>query len=58
MIRIWLALAILAGLVHFVITVWRSRHGKEQLALTKSLGYSIIIALLVLTAMVAPAVLF
>ena len=58
MIRIWLALAILAVLVHFGITAWRRMDGKEQLTLTKSLVYSIIVALLVLTAMIAPAVLF
>lgn len=58
MIRLWLAFAVLAALIHFGITVWRKLEGKEQLALTKSIGYSIIVALLALMAMTALVVLF
>ena len=58
MIRLWLAFAVLAALIHFGITVWRKLEGKEQLALTKSIGYSIIVALLALMAMTAVVVLF
>jgi hypothetical protein len=58
MIRLWLAFAILAVLIHFGITVWRKMERKEQLTLTKSVGYSIIISLLVLTSMTAIVVLF
>ena len=58
MIRLWLAFIIFAVLIHFGITVWRKMDGKEQLALTKSIGYSIIVALLALMAMTAVVVLF
>jgi hypothetical protein len=58
MIRLWLAFAVLAALIHFGITVWRKMERKEQLTLTKSVGYSIIISLLVLTSMTAIVVLF
>jgi hypothetical protein len=45
MIRLWLAFAIFATLIHFGITAWRKMEGKEQLALTKSIGYSILVSL-------------
>jgi hypothetical protein len=45
MIRLWLAFAIFAALIHFGITAWRKMEGKKQLALTKSIGYSIIVSL-------------
>jgi hypothetical protein len=58
MIRLWFAFAVLAVLIHFGITAWRKLEGKEQLALTKSIGYSIIVALLALMVMTALVVLF
>jgi hypothetical protein len=58
MIRLWFAFAVLAVLIHFGITAWRKLEGKEQLALTKSIGYSIIVSLLALMAMTALVVLF
>jgi hypothetical protein len=58
MIKLWLAFAVLAVLIHFGITAWRKMEGKEQLALTKSIGYSIIVALLALMMMTALVVLF
>ena len=45
MIRLWLAFAIFAVLIHFGITAWRKMNGVEQLALTKSIGYSILVSL-------------
>jgi hypothetical protein len=45
MIRLWLAFAVFAVLIHFGITAWRNLNGKEQLALTKSIGYSILVSL-------------
>jgi hypothetical protein len=45
MIKLWLAFAVLAVLVHFGITAWRNMEGKERLALTKSIGYSILVSL-------------
>jgi hypothetical protein len=58
MIRLWFAFAILAVLIHFGITAWRKLEKKEQLTLTKSVGYSIIVSLLALMAMIALVVLF
>ena len=45
MIKLWLAFIILAVIIHFGITAWRNLNGKEQLALTKSIGYSILVSL-------------
>jgi hypothetical protein len=45
MIRLWLAFIILAVIIHFGITAWRNMEGKEQWALTKSIGYSILVSL-------------
>ena len=58
MIRLWLAFAILAVLIHFGITAWRKMEGKEQWALTKSVGYSIIVSLLALMVMTTIVILF
>jgi hypothetical protein len=45
MIKLWLAFAIVAVLIHFGITALRNMNGLEQLALTKSIGYSILVSL-------------
>ena len=45
MIRLWLAFAVLAVLIHFGITAWRNLNGKERWSLTKTLGYSILVSL-------------
>jgi hypothetical protein len=58
MIRIWLAFAILAVLIHFGIVAWRNMTGKERWALTKSITYSIIVALLAVLVMVSIVILF
>jgi hypothetical protein len=58
MIRIWLVFAILAVLIHFGITAWRNLNGKERWALTKSIAYSIIVALLAVLAMTVIVILF
>ena len=58
MIRLWLAFAVLAVLVHFGITAWRKLEGKERWTLTKSIGYSIVVALLALMVMTAIVILF
>ena len=58
MIRIWLVFAILAVLIHFGITAWRNLNGKERWALTKSVTYSIIVALLAVLAMTVIVILF
>jgi hypothetical protein len=58
MIRLWLAFAILAVLIHLGITAWRNMEGKEQWTLTKSVSYSIIVALLAVLAMTVIVILF
>jgi hypothetical protein len=58
MIRIWLAFAILAVLIHFGITAWRNMEGKERWTLTKSIAYSILVALLAVLVMSVIVILF
>jgi hypothetical protein len=58
MIRLWLAFAILAVVIHFGITAWRKMEGKERWTLTKSIAYSIIVALLAVLAMTVIVILF
>jgi hypothetical protein len=58
MIRLWLAFAILALLIHLGITAWRSMEGKERWTLTKSVSYSIIVALLAVLVMTVIVILF
>jgi hypothetical protein len=58
MIRLWLAFAILAVIVHFGIAAWRNMTGKERWDLTKSVTYSIIVALLAVVAMTVIVILF
>lgn len=58
MIRVILAFVILAALIHFGITSWRSLTGKERWALTKTLSYSIIVSLLAIVVMMFIVVLF
>jgi hypothetical protein len=53
-----LAFAILAVIVHFGITAWRNMTGKERWDLTKSVTYSIIVALLAVVAMTVIVILF
>ena len=58
MIRIWLSFFFIALIVHFGVQAWRDMSGKERWSLTKSLGYSIIIALLAVLVMTVFVVLF
>ena len=58
MIRLWLIFAILAVLIHFGITAWRNLNGKERWTLTKSVTYSIIVALLAVLVMTVIVILF
>ena len=58
MIRLWLVFVILAVLIHLGITTWRKLEGREQWALTKSIGYSIIVSLLALAVMTTIVILF
>jgi hypothetical protein len=58
MIRIWLVFAIFAVLIHFGITAWRNMNGKERWTLTKSISYSIIVALLAVLVMTVIVILF
>ena len=58
MIRLWLAFAIFAVLIHFGITAWRNLNGKERWTLTKSIAYSILVSLLALMVMTVIVILF
>ena len=58
MIRLWLVFIVFAILIHFSIVSWRALSGKEKWSLTKSIGYSIIVALLAVLAMTLMVVLF
>jgi hypothetical protein len=58
MIRLVLAFAILAALIHFGITAWRSMSGKERWSLTKTVSYSIIVSLLTIAVMTLFVVIF
>jgi hypothetical protein len=58
MIRLWLAFAVFAVLIHLGITEWRNMKGKERWALTKSISYSIIVSLLAVLVMTVIVILF
>ena len=58
MIKLWLAFIILAVLIHFGISALRNMNGLEQLALTKSIGYSILVSLAAVMFMTVFVILF
>ena len=58
MIKIWLAFIIIAVLIHFGISALRNMNGVEQLALTKSIGYSILVSLAAVMLMTVFVILF
>lgn len=58
MIRLWLTFAVLAVLIHFGIGALRSMNGLEKLALTKSIGYSILVSLAAVMLMTVIVILF
>lgn len=58
MIRLWLVFILFAVLIHFSIVSWRALSGKEKWTLTKSVSYSIIVALLAVLAMSVLVILF
>ena len=58
MIRLWLTFFIFSALVHFGIMGWRNMTGQERWSLTKTLGYSIIVASLAMLVMVSIVILF
>jgi hypothetical protein len=58
MIRFMFVFAILAILIHFGIMAWQKMSGTERWSLTKSLTYSIIVALLAIVVMMFMVVLF
>jgi hypothetical protein len=58
MIRLWLTFFVFAALIHFGITVWRRMERKEQWSLTKTLGYSIIVASLAVLVMIGIVIIF
>ena len=58
MIRLWVTFAVLAVVIHLGITAWRNMTGKERWTLTKSVTYSIIVALLAVLVMTVIVILF
>ena len=58
MIRLWLAFFIITAGIHFGITAWRKMEGMERWTLTKSIAYSILVALLAVLAMTTIVILF
>ena len=58
MIRLWLIFVIFAVLIYFGITAWRNMSGKERWTLTKSITYSIIVALLAVLVMTVIVIVF
>jgi hypothetical protein len=58
MIRFWLVFVILTAIIHFGITTVREFDGKARWALTKSITYSILVALLAVLVMTVIVILF
>lgn len=58
MIRLWLVFIVFAILIHLGITSWRALGGLEKWALTKSIGYSIIVSLLAVMVMTLIVIVF
>jgi hypothetical protein len=58
MIRLWLGFIIIAVLIHFGITGLRNMNGMEKLALTKSIGYSILVSMAAVMLMTVIVILF
>jgi len=58
MIRLWLGFIIIAVLIHFGITALRKMNGMEKLALTKSIGYSILVSMAAVMLMTVIVILF
>jgi hypothetical protein len=58
MIRFIFAFAIFAILIHFGIMAWQKMSGSERWTLTKSVTYSIIVALLAIVVLMFLVVLF
>jgi hypothetical protein len=58
MIKALITFAAFAILIHFVIVSWRSLSGLDKWALTKTLGYSIIISAIALSVLLSIVVIF
>lgn len=58
MIRLWLTFIFFAVVIHFAISTWRTMTGKDKWALTKSIAYSIIVALLAFIVMAGVVIAF
>jgi hypothetical protein len=58
MIRLWITFIFFAVVIHFAISTWRTMTGKDKWALTKSIAYSIIVALLAFIVMASVVIAF
>ena len=58
MIRFVFLFFILAAMIHFGIATWRKMSGSERWSLTKTLGYSTMIAALAVMVMMFIVILF
>ena len=58
MIRFIFLFVILAAVIHFGIGAWQKMSGTERWSLTKTLGYSIMVASLAVMVMVLIVILF
>ena len=58
MIRLWAVWLLFAILIHFTIISWRSLSGLEKWALTKTIGYSILVSLAAVMLMTVFVILF
>jgi hypothetical protein len=58
MIKLCLVFLVFATCIHLGITSWRALSGKEKWSLTKSVGYSVNVALLTVLAMIIIVMIF
>jgi hypothetical protein len=58
MIRIWLAFAVVAAIIHFGITAWRNMTGRDRWSLTRTAAYSILVSLLTVLVLTVIVILF
>jgi hypothetical protein len=58
MIKLILTFVFVAAIIHFAITSWRLLSGLDKWALTKTLGYSIIVSALTVMLLASIVIIF